>query len=378
MRSTPPFIRAWFRSVRAIARNEIAFVLREPRMLLVALAQPMILLMLYGYCISFDLSNIPFAVLDQDRTAASRALVSSLDTAGPKRPLRLRQHLASMRDVEPVLGSGQVRFVLVVPRGFAEEVEAARGTTVQALFDAADSNTAGVAAGYLEGAIRYASGAARIALHWRVWYNPDLSSRRFIIPGLLGVLLTFVAGSLTATTLVRERELGSFESLLTSPVSAGELVAGKLAPYILVAAGNVVLVLLVGGLVFGVWPRGNLPLLALYSFLFVVGNLAIGMRISASAPSQHYALVLAVLVNMLPNFFLTGFAFPRSNMPLVLQWLSFPMPATQYLIAVRGIFLKGAGWSVLWPQGLWMALTAAVLVAAAVRTLRQRMERGLE
>src|SRR5439155_4055814 len=226
----------------------------------------------------------------------------------------------------------------------------------QAIFDAADSNTAGVAAGYLAAAVgahnaRLASSALAEAgagasaasrsepvdIRWRVFYNPDLSSHRFIIPGLIAILLSNIAGTLTATTITRERELGSLESLLTSPVGALDLLLGKMLPYLLVAAGDVVLVLVLGGLVFGVWPRGDLVTLASFSLLFLVGMLAMGLLISASAPTQLLALLIALTVTMLPNFFLTGFAFPRSNMPWILQVLSEPLPATQYLIALRGI-----------------------------------------
>lgn len=397
----------FLRRLRAIAEKELRHLLREPRTLTVVLAQPVMLMILYGYCISFDLHRLPFAVWDQDHSEPSRQLVSRLAAGGPQQSFVLTGNLTGVGEIEAVLGEGRARFVLVIPRGFARDLGAGRQVTVQALFDAADSNTAGVASGYLSGAMALentrlsagsmarqhgspedprATGSALggeagtmdpINLRWRVFYNPDMSSRRFIIPGLIAVLLTFVAASLTSTTIVRERELGPLESLLTSPVGAPELVLGKLAPYVLVAAGNVALVLLVGGWVFGVWPRGNLLTLASLSFLFMTGMLALGLLISAGAPSQQLALLMATLATMLPNFFLTGFAFPRSNMPWILQVISWPLPATQYLIAIRGVFLKGTGWAVLWPQGLWMAVTAALLVFQAIRIVRHTMERGL-
>jgi ABC-2 type transport system permease protein len=390
--------------MRAIAEKELRHLLREPRTLMVVFAQPLMLLILYGFCISFDLHDLPFAVWDQDRSEPARRLVGHIAAVAGGQTFVLQGYVSRPEEIEALLGSSRARFVLVIPRGFGKDLSAGRRVQVQALFDAADSNTAGVAAGYLTGAVQEQSnrlalramlrlhGAARftgaslggtntaaapINVRWRVFYNPDLSSRRYIIPGLIAVLLTFVATSLTSTTLVRERELGSLESLLTSPVGAPELVLGKMAPYILVAAGNVALVLVAGGLVFNVWPRGNVVTLASFSFLFLLGLLALGMLISAGAPNQQLALLLATLATLLPNFFLTGFAFPRSNMPWILQVISWPLPATQYLIAIRGIFLKGIGWTVLWPQGLWMFLTAVFLVAQAIRIVRKSMARGL-
>lgn len=398
---------AFWRRVRAIARNESIHILREPRTLLVALAQPVMLMLLYGYCISFDLTRIPFAVWDQDHGQAARQLVTRLDAGGENRTFLLEGYVRGAGEVEPLLAAGKARFVLVIPHGFSADLGSGRGASIQALFDGADSNTAGVASGYLTAALqnynvrlaadlvprRHGSEAlghtgpalggnsaslAPLSLDWRVFYNPDLSSRRFIIPGLIAILLTFMAASLTSTTIVREREMGSLETVLTSPIGATDLVLGKMAPYILVAAGDVALVLLVGGFVFNIWPRGDLFTLGTFSLLFLLGNLAIGMLISSFAPNQQIALVLAILLNMLPNFFLTGFAFPRSNMPQFLQVVSAPLPATQYLVAIRGIFLKGVGWNVLWPQGLWMTLTAVGLVLLAIRIAGKRLLDGLE
>ncbi len=397
-----------FRRIRAIAVKELRHLLREPRTLMVVFLQPVMLLILYGYCINFDLNRIPFAVWDQDHSNASYRLVSRLGAGGAARAFELAGYVSDPREIEPLLASSRTRFVLVIPRGFQRELDAGRRTPVQALFDAADSNTAGIASGYLTaffqeenarlmtGAVGRRHGAhpagtglgpslgggapslAPIDIRWRAFYNPDLSSRRYVIPGLMAILLTFVAASLTSTCIVRERELGPLESLLVSPVTAAEIVVGKMLPYVLVAAANITLVLVMGGLVFGVWPRGSILTLASLSFLFLLGMLAVGMLISSFAPNQQLALLLATISTLLPNFFLTGFAFPRSNMPWLLQAVGWPIPATHYLIAIRGVFLKGTGWDVLWPQGLWMALTTLGMVLLAVRVVRRNLDRGLE
>lgn len=395
----------FLRRARAIARAEIRFLLRDPRTLLVVFVQPMMLLVLYGYAISFDLHDLPFVVWDQDGTAASRRFVEQLGSGGEERTLVLQRYVSGPKEIDELLAGGAVRFALVIPPGFGREMAQGRRPAVQALFDAADSNTAGITAGFLMASVaaqnatlasdtvsRWHGGrgrlgpalaggeqmAAPINLRWRIFYNPDLSSHRFIIPGLIAILLSNIAGTLTATTITRERELGSLESLLTTPVRATDLVLGKMFPYLLVAAGDVLLVLFMGGLVFGIWPLGNPLTLASFSLLFLLAMLAIGMLISATAPTQLLALLMALTITMLPNFFLTGFAFPRSNMPWLLQMISAPLPATQYLIAVRGVFLKGVGWRELWPQGVWMAATAVVFTALALGAARRSLARGLE
>jgi ABC-2 type transport system permease protein len=402
--------------VRAIARSELLQLRREPRSLFVIFAEPVMLLILYGYCISFDLRELPFAVWDQDRSAASRALTRDLDRGGDS--FALAGYVRRPAEIEPLLAAGRVRFVLVIRHGFARDLDAGRPVEVQALFDGADSNTAGVAAGYLAGAVAahsarlQARAAARlegahdaarpagpalggsagqvtgshagraweagpIQLRWRVLYNPDLSSRRFIIPGLVAVLLSVLAATLTATTITRERELASIEFLLASPVRAPELVFGKMLPYVALALGNVVLVVLLSWLAFGMWPRGSLLTLAAFTLLFLPGMLAVGMAISAAVPTQQLALVLAILTTILPSIFLTGFIFPRSNMAWILQQVSWPFPATQYLIAVRAIFLKGADWNALWPHALWLAGSGTALVAAAIGMVGANLARGL-
>jgi ABC-2 type transport system permease protein len=406
-------VRGFLQRVGAIARKETRHLLRDPRTLIIVFFQPVMLMALYGYCFNFDLRELPFIVLDHDKTAASRRLVQQLNPGGKTPSFVLVGYIDDLVEVEPLLASGKARFALVIPRGYGQDVSAGKRASVQALFDAAESNVAGVTMGYLGGAVslynatlstdsgsrqrgahRYGAASSRsplagaqridttsagtIDLRWRVLYNPDLSSIRFVIPGLVGILLTFVASSLTSVTIVRERELGPMESLLTAPVSPTEIVLGKMAPYILVGAGNIVLVLMIGGFVFGIWPRGDLLTLASFSFLFLVGVLAVGMVVSARVRTQQVALTMAALLTLLPNLFLTGFIFPRSNMPPIIQGITFVLPATQYLIAIRGIFLKGTGWEVHWPQGLLLALIGAGLTLLTIRLVRSSMARGLE
>ncbi len=391
--------------IAAVARKEMIHLRRDPRTLIVIFLQPLVLMVIYGYCISFDLVHVPFGVWDQDHSAASRAVVESFAQGDHSPYFQFEGYINDPAVIEPVLAAGRLRFVLVIPTRFGREVAAGHAVKVQALIDGADSNSAGVALGYLSGQLAAHAQAVALAvrdqrhgrgplfgppsgtpgaagaepppqgldLRARFFYNPDLSSTPFIVPGLIALLLTMLAALLTSTCIARERELGTIESVLISPVRPAEFLLGKLAPYVLIAAGTVLLVIVVGGLLFHVWPRGNPLTLAALTALFLVAVLSLGMLISTKAPRQQPALVLAILVTTLPTTFLTGFAFPRGNMPLFLQWISWPLPATQYMIAVRGVFLKGVGWSVLWPQALILAAVSVFLLRASIRGFQKRL-----
>lgn len=401
-------MKGFLRRALAIARTESRYLLREPRTLMVSFLEPVVLLFIYGFCVSFTLKDVPFGVWDKDHSAPARQLVRRVNAGEKGRTFNLAGYVGDPEEIERLLSIGRVRFVLVIPHGFGRDVTAGRSTTVQALFDAADSNTAGIASGFLSAAVAaynarlstatvsrrsgartagrpaepsMGGGAAAsepINLRWRVFYNPDLSTQRFIIPGLMVLLLSILAAMLTSTSITRERELGSLESLLTSPVSAPELVLGKMSPYFIISAINVAIVWLMGGALFNVWPRGNLLTLAALTLLFLPGMLALGIMISAAAPSQQLALVIATLTTYLPTMLLTGFAFSRSNMASLIQKITFIYPATQYLIGVRAVYLKGAGWSVLWPQALLLLATGVALLAIAIRVVGNKLKRGLE
>jgi ABC-2 type transport system permease protein len=399
-------MKGFLRRTLAIARTESRYLLREPRTLVVSFLEPVILLVIYGFCVSFTMVNVPFAVWDQDRTAPARRLVRRLDAGDEQRTFRFVGYVSDPDQIQSLLSSGRVRFVLVIPTTFGREVGAGRPVTVQALFDGADSNTAGVTAGFLSAAIAQQnatlatetvarrSGSSptgvsappiggqpavsdTVSLIWRVFYNPDLSTRRFIIPGLMVLLLSILAAMLTSTCITRERELGSLESLLVSPVSPREVVLGKMTPYFIISFVNVVIVLVLGGWAFGIWPRGSVLTLGVLTLFFLPGILALGMMISAVNKTQQLALVVATLTTYLPTMLLTGFAFPRSNMARFIYLVTWPYPANHYLHGVRVVYLKGGGLDVLWLETLWLAISGIALLALSIRIVGNQLKRGL-
>lgn len=362
----------------AMARKEVLQLRRDTRSLLLAFALPLFLLLVFGAAISLDVRQIPFTVLDRDRSAASREMVEAFAASGY---FTLRAPIDDDAAIARLLRRTAVRMVLVIPPGFARDLAAGRQPEVQALLDGSDANTATIALNYAEAIIaglgaRRAAGRAvslPITPAARVWYNETLESARAVVPGLVGVIMAMVAAMLTALTIARERERGTMEQLASTPVGRLEVILGKMLPYVGIGIVDVVVVVLVGVGVFDVPLRGSLPLLATLSLLFIIGMLGFGILLSATMPSQLFATQVALLATYLPTFLLSGFLYPIANMPLVLQGLSWLIPARYYLEITRGIFLKGVGLEVLWPEALALCLNATVMVLLAVRAFRKEV-----
>jgi ABC-2 type transport system permease protein len=372
------------RRTLAIARAEWIHNRRDIRSLAVIVALPVVLLLLYGYGINFDLDNIPFAVFDLNGSERSRELIEQFRKS---RYFQLYEVIHDQRRIAPLLDAGEVVFVLVIPPDFGRVLGAGREASVQVVMDGADTTRANVATGYIESAIldhsaklgvQYAQRqglqtGGRLTVRPTVLYNADLKSVRFIVPGLIAVLLTLLAALLTSTCVVREREWGSFESLVTSPARAPEILVGKMIPYVLIAFGDVVLCVVAGKLIFGVWPVGSVALLLGISVLYLLASLSIGLIFSVVARTQQLAILFAMLVTLLPTILLSGFAFPRRSMPLVLQAISNLFPATHFLHVIRSIYLKGTGLEMLWPQVAILAMFTVGLVFLAAKRFRKQL-----
>lgn len=362
-------------------------LIRDPRSLAAAFGLPVALILLYGYAVNLDVEDLPFAVVDHDVTQTSRRMIECTSRIPGFRYLGT---IASDSDAERLFEGREASAVLVIPRGFASSLARGEPSTVQVLLDGTNATTAQIALGYTQGALARAgrtlveeqaarTGLAR-ALHaspidvrMRVLYNPSLKSQFFLVPGLIAIVLMLLSALLTSGVVVRERERGSFELLASSPVSAPELVMGKLTPYLAIASFDVVLAVGAGWLVFGVEPRGSLPLLFVLSLVFVATTLAIGLLVSCLARTQQVAMLVALVSMAVPTMLLSGFVFPVRNMPVPLRLLSEVLPATHYVTIMRAIVLKGVGLTVVaWPA-VKLSLIAAVLVVAAARSFRKRL-----
>lgn len=365
------------RRLLAVARKEAIQLRRDTRSLILAFLLPVLLLLLFGYAITWDVDDIPLALIDLDQTQASRQLVEGFTASGS---FRLAARLERTVDAEPLLATGKARIALVVPRGFAAASAAGEVAPLQAIVDGSDANTAEIAIGYAQAAV--AAYAQRMAgaealpplvAVSRVWYNEELSSRNMIVPGLIAVIMMIIAAMLTSLTIAREWERGSMEQLAATPVTRGEVVLGKLLPYLIIGLVDVLAITLLGLALFGVPLRGSVLLLAVLTTAFLIGALGLGLFISAVAKSQLLATQIAMIATFLPALLLSGFMYAIDVMPPALQAISFLIPARYFLVVTRGIFLKGVGAEVLYVQGLLMIAFAVLGILAAMVAFKKEL-----
>jgi len=367
------------RRTLAVARKEWIQLKRDPRSMVLAFGMPVMMLVFFGYAISWDIRDLQLAVVDQDRTAASRLLIDAFEASGY---FSVVDRPANAAAIEDALVHGRVTGGLIIPSGFARDLGARRPAPVQLLLDGGDANTATVALNYSAAIV---SGYSRdvlleerrleapAAAETRVWYNPMLASSNMIVPGLIAVVMSVIAAMLTALTIAREWERGTMEQLAATPVHRLEVVGGKLLPYLAIGMFDVTTTVLAGVLVFGVPFRGSVLLLAAMTLLFLLGALGLGMFISAVLKSQVLATQVAMVATYLPALLLSGFLFDIASMPAVLRVVSLVVPARYYISVTRGVFLKDIGIDVMWVQGVSMVLFAAVGIALATGAFRKRI-----
>ncbi len=357
-----------FIRVKAIAKKELIQISRDPLSLVMAFLMPVILLFLFGYAITLDVNNLTTVVHDRDRSSLSRQLVAAFRESGY---FSVIDHIEDQREIDWYLDSGTAQVAISIPEDFSENITANRKADLQVILDGSDSNTATIALGYTSGIINLYSQKIKgvklvplVDLRGRVWYNPELESRNYIIPGLIAVIMAVIAALLTSLTVSREWERGTMEQLISTPVKVPELIAGKLIPYFFIGFIDIVLSILMATLVFQVPLRGSLPLLMILSSLFLFGGLSIGILISITAKSQLVSSQIAMVVTFLPAFLLSGFMYAITNMPEALQLLTYIIPARYFVTILKGIFLKGITLEL-------MALEAILLLvfALAVFTL---------
>lgn len=366
------------RRVQAMARKEFLHIVRDARSLVMALLVPLFMLALFGYALSLDVDHIPAMIVDQDQSPASRDLISRFQGT-PYFDIRTVE--TSANQVNREIDRGVVLLAVVLPRGFQRDLERAQKPSVQLLLDGSDSNTASIAMNYAQGVItawaasRFISrgAAAPVDAQIRVWYNSDLKSRNFLIPGLIAVVLMIIASLLTSLTIAREWENGSMEQLLSTPLRPAEIVLGKLAAYFAIGAIDVVTSVLLSVFVFDVPLRGSLVFLAFSSGLFLFGALSWGILISALAKTQLLAYQMGMLSSFLPAFLLSGFMYSIENMPAPIQAVSYTVPARYFISVLRAVYLKGEGLSMLSAQIGFLALFGGAVFVLATRKIGHKV-----
>jgi len=377
------------RRAKAVAKKEFLHVLRDPRSMMMGIGIPMLLLFLFGYALTMDVDRVPLAVWDRSNSVESRELISRFSGS---RYFDLRQHADGYRQIENAIDRREALIALVIPVDFVRRLSMGEQVSVQTIVDGSDPNTATIALGYAEAVVatysrdiaikqmrRVSQHPVKLAspsleLRPRVWFNTDMVSRNFIFPGLIAVVMMIMAAILTSLCMAREWENGTMEQLIATPVTAGELIAGKLAPYFCIGIIDLILCIGVGEFVFDVPLRGSLWLLTPMAMLFLFGALSFGLLLSIVTRNQLLASQMAIITTVLPAFLLSGFIFPLENMPMPIQWFTHIITARYFVFILRGIYLKDVGLDVLWPEALFLLLFGVIVMTVAVKKFKKQID----
>ena len=361
-----------------IARKEISHILRDPRSLIIAILMPIMMTFLYGYAINLDIKNIKLSILDFDRTPESRELASRFYNSGYFIP---PQDEADITDPERILKTGAASAVLIIKPGFSEAVAKLAGYELGMLVDGSDANTAAACASYsnivllnfIEDRFPPNMEIPGVRLATRILYNSDLKSSHFFVPGLIAMILMMISALLTSVTIAREKETGTMEQLLTTPVTSRQVIMGKVLPYIGLALVDAVLIIAFALVVFGVPFVGSAALLLFFGLIYIVAALSLGILISTLVATQQLAMMLAQLITVLPSVMLSGYIFEIKNMPQAMQYLTYIIPARYFILIIRGVMLKGSDLTVLWVEGIFLVALSAILLFAASKNFKLKI-----
>lgn len=365
--------------LRPIIKKEFIQIRRDPISLTLLLLLPAFILVMFGYALNFDVKHLSLAVVDLDRSQASRELIRKITSS---EYFDLRYQLESISEVDPLFDREKVKMAVVIPPNFARDLAAANSPAIQVLADGTNSSTAQTGLSYLNNILLQYSLQLNLELlqkdglqqitfpldsRLRVWYNPELKSSRFLVPGLMAFILMIIIVLATALSIVREKEKGTMEQLLLSPLEPAEMIIGKIIPYLFLSLLGAHLVLLAGRVLFGIDIKGSYPLLLVVLMIFLFCGLSQGILISTVATSQQVAFLLAGLSTLLPTFILSGFVFPIRNMPPVIQAITYIIPARYFLAGLRALILKGARlaafyWEIIFLAGYGLLVTVISLV----------------
>ncbi len=374
-------LRRSLRTIRAILRREFIDVLRDPRSLALTMLWPISMLIMYGYGIRYDVDNVPITVLDHSETPESRALTEQMLRS---RYFDVVRFARDEHEVERDLMNDAVRAAIVIPRDFADRLRADESTAVQILIDGSDSNTATIAQGYALAIVNQYVATRRaaqanappppITIASRVWYNPELRSVNFIVPGVIAVIMMIVGAILTALSIVKEKERGTIEQILVSPIRPLEMMIGKLGPYMVIALIDLVIIIAAGYLLFGVPIKGSIVQLAIFSLLYLFCALGVGVFVSTIADTMQNAMLAAIFLSLLPSVLLSGFVFPLEDLPPPIRVISYLFPGRYFVTALRGIYLKRVGLEVLWPEAVLLVVFAVTIVTFSAARFQERLE----
>ena len=359
--------------IKAIAKKEFYHLIRDFRSLFLAFIIPILLILIFGYALSLDVDNVKTVVVDYDSTELSRDFIRRLDASSY---FNVIKHLSNTVAATEYLDQGRTTMAIIIPPNWTRSMKADRETPLQVLLDGSDPNFAGISRGYITAFVaRYnrdrlldflnRQGKEKIKppveARIRVWFNEDLESRNFIVPGIIAIIIMIVGAMLTSLVVAREYENGTMETILSLPIQAGEFLTGKAIPYFLIGFADVLVAVFMGQALFGIVMRSNFWLMVLASSLYLLVALSLGLLISIVTKSQLVANILAVLITYLPSLLLSDFVFPVVNMPTVLQLITYVVPATYFIDILNGLYLRNLGLTNLWMSYLILAVMFMVL-----------------
>ncbi|MFA6467956.1 MAG: ABC transporter permease [Bacteroidota bacterium] len=370
-----------FRQLLPIIKKEFRQIRRDRKVLAILTLVPAVLLLLNGYALNFDVRNITMAVYDAEKSSQSRELVNSFVTAGY---FEYTEYLTDYSRAQSLIDDGTVKLVLVIPPDFSQQILSGRQASIQLLVDGMDANAATTIIGYAQAVTQQFSqkivlqNLAKIGrksfipvnYEARIWYNPEMKSAKFLVPGLIAFILAITGVIATALSIVKEKERNTIEQIDVSPIHPVNLILGKMFPYTVISLVAAALVLLSAYFLFDVEVKGSLILLFFATLLFIIAALGQGLLVSTIADSQQVAFQIATVISMLPTMILSGFMFPIKSMPLFLQILSNVTPAKFYLVMMRGIVLKGVGIGAFWEQIVYLSIFIAVVLAISVKRFK--------
>ena len=370
--------------LRAITRKEFIQIVRDYRSLGLAIIIPIFLLIMFGYALSLDVDNVPLAIWNQDNSQVSTDFINNFKSS---RYFNIVGYFDGYKELQYNIDRKKAFLAMIIPKDFSKYIQSAQAAPVQLFADGSDSNTATIAMGYVRAVVgKYNAGfiedsvaklgvknIAPIDVRPRIWFNEDLKSKNFVIPGLIAVIMMIISGQLTSITVAREWERGTMEQLISTPVRRSELILGKFIPYFIIGFFDLLVTIAMAQFVFFVPLRGSLILLIILSCVFLTGALAQGMYFSIVTKNQRLATQLAIFTSFLPTFMLSGFVYPIYNMPKVIQAITLLLPPRYFIAILKGIYLKGVGLNILWGQALVLVVFAVFMIMSAYRKFLKKV-----
>lgn len=360
---------------------------RDPRMFAIILVAPVIQLIFLGYAANLDVDKIKMVVYDQDKSYESRNFIENFTSSAY---FETYANVENYKDITNYIDKGKVILAIIIPKDFEKKISRSETVSVQALFDGSDGNTASIAAGYMQSIVTsYAKNliaqrlnrvgmknlpVGTITAESRVWYNPTLKTRNFMVPGIVGLLLSVITLILTSLAVVKEKEVGTMEQLIVTPLKPYQIIIGKLVPFIILGFLAVIIVLTAMRFIFNIEAKGDIVFLFISAFFYIFSTLGLGLFVSTISKTQQQAMMLAIFVVLMPMIFLSGFAFPIENMPKIIQYISYVVPLRYFIDIIRGVVTKGLGFSELWPNALVLMFMGLIILSVSSLRFHKKLE----